>query len=366
MTTLPSLQTLPPSVFVPRQNQGDCSNSAQAAINATTVAASRSIQQAQATAAHATMQISISVSAVNEQTSKYIALANIAMSSLMASASSVLLSAQNAVASASASVSAIAASVSHLPTATQTAAPKFIPVTQQSGIVFPIPAQIALLVVGSVLASVLLTLAISCLIIRPRRKAASKRELDECLATASADRVDAYPPVSRSPSSNAGKRSKPLTSSAISSNQRRSKGESIEEESSDSFSRFVPLDARTSITVLTARLLVHVTPTISRAIQVAEMTSARPSSSFTAPLSRTRLFIPPSPGSSLSDPVPLRQQAYQYQRSVLSEVVPWEEVAPSSSSNEEDKDKQIRVETEIEVRLRNRDSSETLRMAGAY
>lgn len=57
------LHTLPPRAIVNRQNAVECSNSAQAVINAATVAASRSIQQAQATASQAVMQASISASA---------------------------------------------------------------------------------------------------------------------------------------------------------------------------------------------------------------------------------------------------------------------------------------------------------------
>lgn len=69
-----------------RQNAGDCANSAQAVINAATVAASRSIQQAEATAAQAIMQASISASAAIGQASAEASksIADISKTSLMA------------------------------------------------------------------------------------------------------------------------------------------------------------------------------------------------------------------------------------------------------------------------------------------
>lgn len=145
-----------------RQNAGDCFNSAKAAINAVTVAALRSIQQVQATAAQAIMQASI----VLQLKARCI---------------------------------------------TESQNPKPSP---ETGLIFLTPAQAALLIIASILSSILPTLAITYLILKPRMKAAQTQQLLQASLTSGPfhteqrDIGDKNLGLTRS-------KSKPLTSSPI-------------------------------------------------------------------------------------------------------------------------------------------------------
>jgi hypothetical protein len=104
--------TTPPPELHLRQNAGDCSNSIIAAVNSATVAASRSLQQANATAEQALSQASISASAAIQQVA---ATASMSIAAAMSSASSAAVEAAlamgNLQSSASAAVSSASASL---------------------------------------------------------------------------------------------------------------------------------------------------------------------------------------------------------------------------------------------------------------
>jgi hypothetical protein len=112
--TTPPTQNPNPSItpspeLQPRQTANDCSNSIAAAVQAATVAASRSLQQADATAQQAIQQASISASAVIQQAS---ASASNAIAAVVGSSSSAVSVASLAMASLQSSANAAVGSAS--------------------------------------------------------------------------------------------------------------------------------------------------------------------------------------------------------------------------------------------------------------
>jgi hypothetical protein len=105
---LESFTTPPPELRL-RQNAGDCSNSIIVAVNSATVAASRSLQQANATAEQALSQASISASAAIQQVA---ATASMSIAAVLSSASNAAATAAIAMMSLKSSASAAVSSVS--------------------------------------------------------------------------------------------------------------------------------------------------------------------------------------------------------------------------------------------------------------
>ncbi|KUJ12662.1 uncharacterized protein LY89DRAFT_722216 [Mollisia scopiformis] len=311
------------------------------------ISASAAVEQASALASQSIA--AVTKSALNAASSASVAIDSLMLMKRKASASSAVLSAQSAAASASASTTAISA-----PDNQSTPGP-----TAQKDFVLLTPAQTALIIIGSVLVSSFLTLAISCLILRPRRIAANQvRELHDG-NSASQKMIggkDSLAPKTVG-------RSAPVASNPIFSH-----------EANDSSPVPRIIDARTG--ALTPDSFSRATSPDITAEERLPPSQARAISKNSGekrlqPPLRTRLFIPSSPGSSVS-PNRVQRQPYQPSRisrnlDYLDEVLPWEGMEfPEVPDTRERRDNEIRVETDIEVRLRNKDSLETLRMGRAY
>ncbi|KAE9365846.1 hypothetical protein N431DRAFT_548920 [Stipitochalara longipes BDJ] len=195
--TLNPIITPPP--LLARQN-ADCSNSIAAAVESATVVVSRSFQQSLATVSQQLQQASIAASNAIQQASvasasasSFVAGASVQIASLSTSASvavasaslslvAVMESAMSVEASASsavASAQAALAAASGLGMATQTMTPatnmptnsSIVPHTSPSHKTKLTPPQIALVVIGSMLASIFITLLISFLLLRHKKQA---------------------------------------------------------------------------------------------------------------------------------------------------------------------------------------------------
>lgn len=215
--------------------------------------------------------------------------------------------------------------------------------SRNQGFILLTPAQAAIVILGSILISMLLTLAITYLILKSRRKTVRTQQLIEQSIGLSS--FNSRKDVTDDPKISTRSKSKPLTSNPIIPpkqivNGRQSPSARI-------------IDARTG--ALTPESMYRLQPPVDQSRIMSESLAAVHEDinrAIKVP-SRARLFIPPSPGTPRTPRRIPRRQTRRFEKGSkddIDEILPWEGIPVPDMPDEYEvfeKENGIRVKTDL-------------------